>query len=233
MKKSRISIGFSSPLLLVLFALSTGCSAEKPETNPWHGRTYWLEIPRVNWSEPRGIGSDIGDYVPGFLLKVQGDAPDTFEVMMGAATADGGQNTCNPTGKVSGSAELPGGAIGPSEFPMHIRHVRDPIVADGTVYNLTITNALPNGDSTPIGEFVGTMDFRQIYQLFTAIINVTPEACCTTLEMTYSRTCEPCPSDQEPYCLTVKAIDLIAVPYDAELEPIDAVDPSCLPPPAP
>lgn len=241
MKKSLTSSGTSAPLLALLFLTSTGCSdsgdppaVEAEPANPWNGRTYYLEIPRTHWSEPRGIGSDISEYVPGFLLRVEGEEPESFQVMMGPANAEGAQNTCTMTSHVSGTAELPGAAIGPSEFPLHIQHVRDPIVADGTVYGLTITNALPDGNTiSEIGEFVGTMDFRQIYQLFTAIINVTPEAVCTTLMQQYGTGCAACPTDQEPYCLTVKAIDLGAVPYDEELEPIDAVDPSCVPPPAP
>jgi hypothetical protein len=238
MKKSKVSVGFSSPLLLVLFALSTGCSGTESEpptegepANPWNGRTYFLEIPRVNWAEPRGIGADIADYVPGFLLKVEGDAPETFEVMMGKAHSDGAQNTCNKTGRLSASAEPPGVTIGPSEFPMHIEHAEEEIAVDGMVYDLTMTNVLPDGDSnTKIGEFTGTMDFRQLYELFTVIIGRTPELVCTSLEMTYQTPCAPCPTDQQPYCLTVKAIDLEAEPYDAEIEPIDAVDPSCVPP---
>jgi hypothetical protein len=46
---------------------------------------------------------------------------------------------------------------------MHIRPERDHLVAEGTVYNHPITNALPNGDTQSENvEFVGTMDFRQI-----------------------------------------------------------------------
>jgi hypothetical protein len=44
--------------------------------------------------------------------------------------------------------------------------------------------------------------------------------------MTYSAGCAPCPTDGEPFCLTVKANTLGAAPSDVGIETIDT-DPAC------
>jgi hypothetical protein len=233
MKKSKLSVGSSSPLILALFALSAGCGdAEKPPpgetTNPWHARTYLLDIGLVNWSEPRGIGGEIDEFVPSFLIHVQDEAPDAFSVMMGTANPDGAQDTCNKTGLLYATADSPSVTIGPAEFPLRISHTRDPIVVDGTAYDLTMTNVLPKGDD-PIGEFTATLDFRQYYPLFTALPVLNPDTVCAAFEQSYQRPCAPCPHDGVPYCLTLKAIDLGATRVGREIETVESLHPSCPP----
>jgi hypothetical protein len=100
------------------------------------------------------------------------------------------------------------------------------------IHDLTITDVLPDGDTLSVtGELRGTMDFRELYPLFTLLENPTPVTVCDAFEMTYLAPCVPCPNDGEPFCLSVMANTLGAVPTDGAIEPVDAVDPSCVPTP--
>jgi len=242
MKKSKFRTEFPNllPALLLptLLALATGCSVEPnepppPATNPWSGSTYLLDINEGNWTIPRGIGAEIDDFVPSFLIRVDSDEPDTFEVTMGTSLTDGVQDTCNQTSSLYATANPPGMAIGPTEFPIHIQHVEQPIAVDGMIYDLTISNVLPHeGEEGEEGVLVGTMDFRELYPLITAIIEVDPDKVCAAFLSSYpNNPCAPCPTDGEPYCMTVQAEYLDAVPNDGVIEPVNAVDPSCTPMP--
>jgi hypothetical protein len=232
MTQRRFSLEVSSFFLPVVLGLVTACG--EPETNPWHGKTYLLDITSRNWAEPRGIGQDIDDFVPNFLLRVDGDAPDAFDVTLGTADATGVQDGCNMTSVLGATASPPGVTIGPDRFPLHVQHVDEPIAVDGTIYDLTIKDVLPDGDAPSVnGELTATMDFRELYPLFTLLVDPTPETVCAAFEMTYTTTCAPCPNDGEPFCLTVKANTLGAVPSDSAIEPVAAVDPSCTPTPEP
>jgi hypothetical protein len=238
MIKRSFSLEFPKLLLPFVLALATGCSSESPNpdpepappTNPWNGQTYLLDVAARNWAEPRGIGQEIDDFVPNFLFRVDGESPDSFRVTMATAHEDGMQDACNKTSELDATATLPDTMIGPAEFPLHIQHVNEPIAVDGTIYNFTIKDVLPDGDTlSTTGELTATMDFRELYPLFTLLVDPTPESVCSAFEMSYSAPCEPCPNDGEAFCLTVKANTLGAVPYDGTIEPVDSVDPSCIP----
>ena len=99
---------------------------------------------------------------------------------------------------------------------------------NGVIYDLTLTDVLPNGDTiSTTGTLEGMMDFRQLYHLFTLIENPTPQTVCDVLFDTYDVACVACPTDGEPFCLTVKATRIGAVPTDMDIEPVDTVEPSC------
>jgi hypothetical protein len=228
--KSKSFSPTRGPLLLApLLGLSTACSvvAEPdpgPETNPWNGKTYLLDVTENDWSEPRGIGSEIDDFVPNFLFRIEGESPESFDVVMATATADGLQDPCNLTSIVTGAKGPDGVAIGPTKFPVHIQHNVDPIAVDGPIYDLTLMNVLPKGEKTSeTGELVATMDFRDIYELFTLVEDPTPETVCEVLAESYPP-CAACPDDGLPFCLTVKAIFLGATAIESPIEPIDAID---------
>lgn len=228
---------FTPSFLALLLGLSTACSSEAepdpgPETNPWNGKTYLLDVTERDWAEPRGIGSEIDNFVPNFLMRIEGESPDTFDVVMATATPDGVQDPCNLTSMVTGTRGADGVAIGPTEFPLHIQHTEEPVAVDGPIYDFKLTNVLPRGRAlSEEGELVATMDFRDIYELFTLIDNPTPELVCQELGGMYGD-CVPCPNDGEPFCLTVKAIYLGAAPTDTAIEPIDAIDEAaCTPTP--
>ena len=104
---------FRAPILPLILILS-GCGAD-PEnkepptpTNQWFGHTYMLDITAADWAQPRGgIGREIDPYVPNFLMRIDGDAPDRFSVTMGTAKPDGTQDLCNETGVFEATAENP------------------------------------------------------------------------------------------------------------------------------
>ena len=214
-----------------LLALATGCTVEaEPEQQP---KTYVLDVAEEQWAEPRGIGSEIDLFVPNFLMRIEDDSSDSFDVFVATAKADGTQDLCNPTSTITASKSDTGATIGPAEFPLHIQHVDEADIAvDGAVYDFTLKDILPNGNTmSTSGELTATMDFRDLYPLFTLLIEPTPEAVCTALEDSYKEPCAACPNDGQPFCLTVKAIELGARPNNAAMQQVDTVDPSCMPTP--
>jgi hypothetical protein len=229
MTQRRFLPAFSYRFALpTLFAFSVGCTAE--EENPWNGTTYLLDIESEDWSEPRGIGSEIDEFVPSFLLRVDGDAPDKFDVTVATADLEGEQDPCNPTSVFGATASPPAMTLGPTRYSLFIKHTVEPVAVEGTIYDLTIKDVLPDGNTaSSVGEFSATMDFRELYPLFRLIIDPTADKVCTLLTDSYDSACAPCPNDGEPYCLTVKAIGLGATPWNGAIEPVDAVDPSCIP----
>jgi hypothetical protein len=220
------------PLILVLSGCGADPEKEPAPTNQWSGHTYMLDIGRANWSQPRGIGMDIDDFVPNFLIRIDGDEPDRFNVTMGTAKADGVQDLCNQTGMYEATADGPNSTIGPLEFPLHIQHTYKAIAVDAWAYGMTITNVLPNkGQVAQDGQFQATMDFRQVYELFQALPMPTPESVCISLEDAYNVPCAPC-QDGEPFCLKIEAVDLGAVEMMTEILPVtaDDIDPvACTP----
>jgi hypothetical protein len=185
-----------------------------------------LDITAADWAQPRGgIGREIDPYVPNFLMRIDGDAPDRFSVTMGTAKPDGTQDLCNETGVFEATAENPNVTIGPIEFPLHVQHETEPIAVDAFAYDMSITNVLPNGaDKAQDGQFDVTMDFREVYELFQALLDPTPETVCTSLADAYEGvTCQPC-KDGEPFCLALEAVDLGAVEVDTEIVPVTAAD---------
>jgi hypothetical protein len=216
---------------VLLFAAATGCSEADEVTNPWSGTTYLLDIAAEDWYSPRGIGKEIDEYVPNFLLRADDGKVGGFRVSLGAANAAGEQDRCNLTSVVDGKAEPPSSSIGPAAYPLFIQHSSDPVSVVGTIYGLKMTDVLPDGDAiSDVGEFEATMDFRALYPLFTVIVDPTADKVCTSLAEDFDSACEPCPTDGEPYCLTVKANRLGATPTSVEIETIESVDdPACMP----
>src|SRR5215510_13711851 len=94
-----MQLAASPPVLLLPLILSAGCGDNQAGSSRWVGKTYLLDIPAANWTEPRGIGRDIGDFVPQFLLGVEPASPGYLAVTVGTA-ADGVQDPCNTTTQV-------------------------------------------------------------------------------------------------------------------------------------
>jgi hypothetical protein len=220
---------------LALALTLAACSSDpeegptEPTTNPWNGKTYLLDLEVRDWSEPRGIGADIDPFVPTFMLRVDGEDPEVFPVTAGTLGLDGTQDTCTKTSSFAATASPPSATIGASEFTVHLEDEDDGIALNGIIYNLTLTDVLPDGDViSEEGTLEGTMDFRNIYQLFTLIDDPTPERVCSVLLEELAVECVACPTDGEPFCLTVKASRIGAVPTDMVIEPIETTDPSCV-----
>lgn len=211
-------------LLVSLSFLGIGCGGGDSDdgggASPWAGKTYLLEIPDSYWTEPRGIGDDIGPFAPHFLISVEGGSASAPEINIGTAAGDA-QDLCNPTTRVQATSSYPNVQISSSSFPVHIEHINEPIQVNGTIYNMTISNVLPDGDTiTDAGELVATMDFRDVYRMFTALVDPTPDSVCDALADAYQDSgtqCEACPADGMSYCLTMKAAFLGAQPSNINL----------------
>lgn len=209
---------------------SVGCSSSKSDdSNPWEGHTYVLAISESSWTDPPGVGQDIGPFVPRFAIQVEGSSGDDLDVLLGAATADGKQDPCGPTTTAKAvSKSASGFELGPIDVPVYVANL-DEQTKEGPkviapIYGLTMSNVLPNG-STPAtqGKFTGTMDFREVYSLFTLLMPPTPDKVCTTLaDQTEGKAqCAPCPKDNQPYCLTVKAEGIGATELSTSIQAVD------------
>ena len=210
--------------LLALALLLSGCGDDEKTAapHPWAGKTYLLEIAPEAWSEPPNIGEEIGQFVPQFMLLVESVSGDTLDVAVGTANA-GTQQMCNPTTSVQGvSAAVPEVQIGPFDFPIYLRDEERDVTVNGTARELTFTNILPDGD-IPADEGVisASIDTRDICPLIYGSFVRTPEADCNTLAE-FGAPCGPCPHDDAPYCVQIKATYLGATESAAALQPVEA-----------
>lgn len=218
----------SASLLLVIvqpFVVACGGEDAAP-ADPWDSRTYLLEVPKTNWSEPPGIGDEIGDFVPHFLFRMKSSGGGSYEVTLGTADAAGDQDPCNPTSSLAASSMgAPNVEIGPSEVPVRIQHISEDVTVNATIHDFALLNVLPDG-STPAeeGELTATMDLRELYPLLTLLIDPTPESSCEALGQ-FGAPCEDCPTDGKTFCLSVKAVRLGAEEVNTELVAIDPADP--------
>jgi hypothetical protein len=193
-------------------AALAACGSDAPGSSQWVGNSYRLEVPADNWVKPQGIGGDVGDFVPQFLLGVAKGTGSQLTVTVG--TAKGGvQDTCNPTVDVGAD----GGAYPKSEivvtaFPLHIVDTNQTptVVVDTTIRNLTFTNVLPDGAARPDGTVDATIDAEEVYPLFRLIPNPSKDSVCQALASAGS-SCVPCPHNNQPYCLTIGAVQVTAV----------------------
>jgi hypothetical protein len=208
-------------------ACGGGDDAKPSKSNEWDGHTYSLSIGDRSWTEPRGVINDIKDYVPEFLFEVHGDSATSFDVTTATAHSDV-QDPCTVTGSMPGSAN----AIGPADFPLRIKHLREAIVVNATLHDLSFVDALPTaGVVSTTGKFSVTLDARDVSPLFTQIdSDPTADDLCTTLaQLSPPVDCQACPQDGALYCLTLKAEKVGAVlSDDTTIEPITTPsDPSC------
>jgi hypothetical protein len=189
----------STGLALSLFACG-GDDGDEPESaSSLAGKIFILEIPRNNWTEPRDVGRDIGDFVPQFALEVVSDSGGSLAVNLGTARG-GTQDTCTATQQVSATSAQ----LGPLNLPIHLVHTNADVRVNATAYNLTMRNVLPGDSPATMGELTTTMDMRELYPMFTLIPEPSPDNVCMALTM-IEETCEPCPTDGATYCLSIKA----------------------------
>lgn len=200
------------------------------EKSPWAGKSYVLTIDPDLWVEPPGIGGDIGEFVPQFLLSVADETGDSPKITIGTAL-NGAQNACNATTEVTGSTEHPNSLAKADEFLLHVVHPRIDVTVDLTVHDLTFTNILPASGLD--GELSVEMDVNEAYVLFDRVpeSSRTPEGVCTLLGMA-DAPCVACSfGDGGEHCLTLKAVQLAAEESSIAVEAIgaDERDPSCNP----
>jgi hypothetical protein len=184
----------------------------------WEGKTYLLRTVDADWATPRGIGKDIGPYVPGFLLHVDSATGNEVGVTVGTVPAAGPdeQDPCTATQAITGmSAAAPSISIGPTDFTSYL--VNGDYAVNAHIRGLQFSNVLPGGTD---GTLTATLDFREVVNLLTLLATPDPNTACTALEQSGDATCEPCPQDGQPYCLTIVATPVEAVEYTGAFAPI-------------
>ena len=215
---------------VLAIALCAGCGDSDEPKPAWEGRTYLLDIPSTSWSEPAGVGRDIGEFVPQFLITLERASGDTYDALLGTAEA-GVQNTCNPTTRVEAVARpYPNVEIVAREFPMYLRHVREDVVVTATIRDLSLRNILPDGAAlAEEGQLTALVDARELYPLFTLIPQPSAAAVCAALAA-FDAPCGPCATDDEPFCLALEAVRLGAIELEIPVAPVaaDTLDPACL-----
>src|SRR5262249_246927 len=97
-----------------------GCGSNAADSSQWMGKSFMLEVPSDNWVQPPGVGGDVGDFVPRFLLGVAHATGPDLTVTVGTAKA-GVQDTCNATAEVAVTgSDYPKSTIVVPAFPLHI-----------------------------------------------------------------------------------------------------------------
>lgn len=210
------------PLALSMLLPACGEEDEAGST----AKTYLLTIDPAYWVEPPGVGGDIGEFVPQFLLALSDDSSNPKVTI--ATALNGAQDQCNATTEVTASKSAAESSIVADEFLLHIVHPRIDLTTDITIHNLTFTNLLPDSEE---GELSVEMDLSEAYVLFDMVPDSsrTPEGVCTLLGQA-GAPCTTC-SFGGDYCLTLRAVQLLAEESSIAVEPIAASDrdPSCTP----
>lgn len=224
---ARVAVRSGAPILgaLVIALASSACASSGEGTgensdalgSTWAGKTYLMQVPTTHWSTPRGVGDDIGPYVPVFLLRVDAAEGNNVTVTVGTANPDGTQDTCGATTTFTGTGTaFPSVVIGPTDLPVYLRNTPKMVAANATIRSISFENLLPDGVTPPDdddGLIRATMDFREAYPLLTLLPDPTPDSACAALQEGLGVPCEACPHDGGPYCLSLIADGLGAVEY--------------------
>jgi hypothetical protein len=135
---------------------------------------------------------------------------------------------CTPTLVTQAVVAPPEFHLGPIDYQMHLVNDANQAQVNTTIRSMTFSNVLPPTDGSE-GTMSAVLDAREIYPLFNLIPSPTPDAVCTALD-SFDAPCEPCPQDGLPFCLTIGAIALEAVPAPGmTIAPLDAagLGPEC------
>lgn len=229
----------------LLLGLATACGAGEEDddgtdmvtpgvgagdTTPWAGQTFILSIPEANWSEPMGLGAEIGPFVTPFLIRIDDAAGN---LTLTTANAAGQQEMCNPTvSATAANVPYPDSQIGPTRFPMHVKHVTEPgLQVNAVIHDLKLASVLPSNEGPATkGMLTAVMDMRDLAPMFTALTDRTPDSVCRSLQDALGAPCTACPHDGAAYCLQIEAVFLGATPWVGELTPVveGSTDPSCV-----
>jgi hypothetical protein len=219
--------------LLVLPAVGAlaGCSGDsKSPLDNWTGKTFLLDkFPNSRWVAPKsGGGSSMGDYVPQFFIGVAAGSGDSLDITL--ATGLGGvQDMCSPTTPVPVTGvKYPDLQITAPTLPMRLTET-DPDYAKVVpviAHDVTLKNILPGrNENTPSGELTATLDMADAYPLFHLVDNPTKDSVCAAFADA-GVVCQTCAFNGQPYCLTFRAVQLVATEFPT---PIQKLSPSDIP----
>lgn len=201
-------------------------SALPPDPSAWIGRTFLLTVPEDNWVSPRGVGAEIGPYVPTFMMTVSG-AAEAMTLTMGTANAAGAQDLCVPTTTATAAATAAPVQIVFPKFPLYIQIPDENLAKHTTIQNLTLTDVLPQAGSGMAGSMLATMDLAEMYPLFHQVDPESGEDLCGKLPQLASDVeCTACPDDGAMVCLPLEAIYITATeaPAGVSVTPVAAAD---------
>lgn len=207
---------------------------DSSDPGPWDRQSFRIDIPQNNWTDPRGIGSEIGAYVPAFFLRFGESADGEVELLLGSGDPGADeQNPCSSTISIKLESPDTPNEFGPVTLEAQLTSTAGGTTATVTanIYDLTFKDIFPvDGKTSKDGVLTAVVDFREMAPLFTLLPDGmrTAENVCAGLQQSFSAPCEPCSytgGDDEPFCLEMTAMGLGAVDTDIEIEPNP--NPSC------
>jgi hypothetical protein len=210
--------GGSAELAFTTSAVGT----EVPDTSALVGLTYALDLADARIVEPAGIGSVLTSYLTQDILVGVDSVEGTQIQMIGAVGVEDAdpptQNYCDPSidFPVADFSENPFFQIGPRTTTLSVAG-----------YNIEIGDLEITGSFSADGTYIsgatlsGTIDTRPLAPLLDD--SGDPNAICS-LAVNFGATCEACPSDGEPYCLTLVADQITAEGIDGSLVTVSDSD---------
>lgn len=197
------------------------------DTNVLVGKTFSLDLASARIVEPAGIGSVLSSYLTQDIL-VGVETVSATEINMAGAigkedASPPAQDYCTPTidFPVADFDEQPFFQIGPQTTTLSVAGYSIEIG------NLEITGTFA-ADASYFGggTLAGTIDTRPLAPL---LDDSGDEGAICDLAVSFGAVCEACPSDGEPFCLTLVADQITAVEVEGTtlVEVIDEDCPSC------
>jgi hypothetical protein len=170
--------------------------------------TYALALGDARIVEPDGIGSVLSSYLTqDILVGVVSSSGGSLE-MIGAIGVEGvsppAQDYCDPTidFPTADFSESPYFTVGPQTTTLAVAGYSI------SIEDLAITGTFaPDGSSFGGGTLSGTIDTRPLAPL---LDDSGDEGAICDLAVSFGAVCETCPSDGQPYCLTLVADQITA-----------------------
>jgi hypothetical protein len=189
----------------------------------WEGKTFLLDstkIPKGAWSKPRGVGSELGGFVPQFLIGI-----DAAGANATITTAQNGvQDPCTVTATVALSGAYPDSSLVVPTFKAHITGVdnqQKPRSTIATIRDLKLTDILPG--SANDGKLDATLDMSDLVPLFYLIENPDRDTVCASLK-DFGAPCVTCAASGEPYCEQLQAVQISATATSTSIVPVSDND---------
>lgn len=208
------------------------CGSNQPShpAAKWIGKTYLFDAPNVssqNWTKPKNF--DAGPYIPQFFFKVEAGTGSDLAITM-ATGYDNTQELCTPTTQVTTSgANYPSIEISAQSFPMHIEDFspKHPAEVSSTAHDVRFTDILPGDEEATDGRIDAVVDIAEIYPLFFQVPEPRDkDSVCSTLKSgsSGSVTCQTCSFNNEPYCLSLTAVQIGATETSTQIKQVSAGD---------
>jgi hypothetical protein len=175
-------------------------------TSDLTGRTFRLDLGDARIVEPAAVGDLLGSYLTVDILATVLSYDSEIKMIGGLATegscAGAGctQDYCNPTIDFPPAAfdESPFFEIGPDDTTIEVAGY------SVTIGDLYIAGTFaPDGTSFGGGQLAGSIDTRPLDSLVSDDTGSSGAIC--DLVVSFGVTCEPCPADGEPFCLSLVA----------------------------